>query len=222
MAVDLQPSIGLKGAIEQHGTTCAFRPDPIPEVLLAEIFRLGTRAPSGYNLQPWRFIVLRELESRNALKATISDPQDICDAPVILVCCGDRHAASQENIEAVMQLEKDAEVMVRTTTKAMQEKILPFIENHPSFGSMETWTNRHTMLAVACLMIAAKGFGIETCLLENFNASEVKAKFQIPDHLDICCLLAMGYSPNPFQRQGGWFAMETVFFGESYGNPIVL
>jgi Nitroreductase family len=35
--------------------TAHFRPDPVPDNFLEAILRLGARAPSGYNLQPWRF-----------------------------------------------------------------------------------------------------------------------------------------------------------------------
>ncbi|MEW5856128.1 MAG: nitroreductase family protein [Cyanobacteriota bacterium] len=45
--------MGLKNAIEKRRATRAFRPDPIPDVFLEEIFTLGIHAPFGYNLQPW-------------------------------------------------------------------------------------------------------------------------------------------------------------------------
>jgi nitroreductase len=37
-----------------------YRPDPIPEDDLAQIFFAATRAPSGSNSQPFRFLVLRD------------------------------------------------------------------------------------------------------------------------------------------------------------------
>ena len=42
----MKPSMGLKDA-EKHRANKAFRPDPIPDVLLEEIFTLGIHAPSG-------------------------------------------------------------------------------------------------------------------------------------------------------------------------------
>ena len=49
--------------LEGMATTRAirrFRPDPIPEEDLAKIFFAATRAPSGSNRQPFRFVVLRD------------------------------------------------------------------------------------------------------------------------------------------------------------------
>jgi nitroreductase len=50
-----------------------FRPDPIPEDDLAKIFFAATRAPSGSNRQPFRFVVLRDGERSTAAKALLGD-----------------------------------------------------------------------------------------------------------------------------------------------------
>src|SRR6266436_6682733 len=35
------------------------KPDPVPEALVWKIIEAGTKAPSGGNSQPWRFIVVQ-------------------------------------------------------------------------------------------------------------------------------------------------------------------
>ena len=47
-----QSLISLKDAIEQRRAARSFRPEPILPEILAEILRLGLKAPSGFNLQP--------------------------------------------------------------------------------------------------------------------------------------------------------------------------
>ncbi|WP_365973963.1 nitroreductase family protein [Moorena sp. SIO4G3] len=81
-------------------------------------------------------------------------------------------------------------------------------EYHVSFQSPETWTNRHTMLAVAHLMIVAKSFGVDTCPMEGFVSAQVKEAFNIPAEVDVCCLLPMGYAGEP--------CLDAVAHG---GNP---
>jgi nitroreductase len=44
-----------------------YRPDPIPDADLARIFYAATRAPSGSNSQPFRFLVLRDAPEARAL-----------------------------------------------------------------------------------------------------------------------------------------------------------
>lgn len=45
-----------------------FTDEPIPKTLLEVILQTGTRAPSGHNMQTWRFTVLREREKIRELK----------------------------------------------------------------------------------------------------------------------------------------------------------
>jgi nitroreductase len=62
------------GLLEGMTTTRAirrFRPDPIPEEDLATILFAATRAPSGSNRQPFRFLVLRDGPKARAAKALI-------------------------------------------------------------------------------------------------------------------------------------------------------
>lgn len=218
MTIDLQPTTGLKDSIEQRRAARAFLPDPIPEVILEEILHLGLRSPSGYNLQPWRFVVLREQQSKDTLQSCAFNQTQIAQAPVVLLCCGDRTASSDENIEAVIELGEANHAMTEPFVEYLRSQIPPFFENHPSFESLEAWTNRHTMLAVAHLMIVAKSFGVDSCPMEGFVSAQVKPAFNIPDTVDVCCILCLGYADAPLKAFGGRFATEQVCFGESYGE----
>jgi nitroreductase len=222
MTNEVQPTLGVKESIEQRRAARSFRSDPIPDAILEEILRLGVRSPSGYNLQPWRFVVVREQENKDKLKACAFNQQQVGEAAVVLICCGDRKASDMGNINAVIELGKEAGAVNDAYADYMRSNIPPFFENHPSFGTMEAWTNRHTMLAVAHLMIAAKSLGVDSCPMEGFVTSQVKEAFQIPDEVDICCLLALGYADEPFKQYGGRFDINQVYFGESYGQQFEL
>jgi nitroreductase len=50
-----------------------YRPDPIPDEDLAKILWSATRAPSGTNRQPYRFLVLRDGERAGQAKALLGD-----------------------------------------------------------------------------------------------------------------------------------------------------
>lgn len=214
----MEPSVNLKQAIEGRRAARAFRNDPITAAMLEEIFRLGTQSPSGFNLQPWRFIVLREQESKDKLKACAFNQRQVGEAPVVLICCGDRSVSRPEYIESIIQLGKDAGAVNDAYADVMRKSIPSLFENRPCFESLEAWTNRHTMLAVAHLMLAAKGFGVDSCPMEGFVASQVKAAFNIPEEVDVCCLLAMGYADEPFKKYGGRFSLDKVYYQETYGG----
>ena len=46
--------MNVSDAIAGRFSVRAFKPDPVPQALVAEILELAARAPSGGNLQPWR------------------------------------------------------------------------------------------------------------------------------------------------------------------------
>lgn len=218
MTVEMQPSMGLKEAIERRRAARAFRREPIPEVILTEILRLGVRAPSGYNLQPWRFIVLQKQESKEKLKACAFNQSQVGEAPVVLICCGDRRVTQPEYIESVIELGNAAGAMTDAFADVMRQQIPSLFDNPPSFESVEAWTNRHTMLAVAHMMIVAKSYGVDSCPMEGFSSVQVKEAFKIPAEVDVCCLLCLGYITEPYKRYGGRFGINQVCYGENFGD----
>lgn len=222
MMSEVSSTLGVKDSIEQRRAARAFRDEPIPEATLAEIFRLGVRAPSGYNLQPWRFIVVREPENKEKLKACAFNQRQVGEASVVLICCGDRRVNESQYIESVIELGKQEGAMNDGYADYMRQAIPQLFEYHPCFNNVEAWTNRHTMLAVAHLMIAAKSLGVDSCPMEGFVGTQVKEAFQIPEEVDVCCLLALGYATEPFKQYGGRFEINQVFFGESYGQSFTL
>lgn len=222
MTIEMRPSIGLKEAIEQRRASRAFRSDPVPPAMLAEIFRLGVRAPSGYNLQPWRFVVVRNQENKAKLKACAFDQRQVEEAPVVLICCGDRRVATPDYIESVIELGKAEGSLNDAYADVMRSKIPALFENRPSFESVEAWTNRHTMIAVSHIILAARSFGVDSCPMEGFITSQVKEAFNIPEEVDICCLLALGYATDPLKKYGGRFGVEQVFYDEAFGDSFLI
>ncbi|HEY9864548.1 MAG TPA: nitroreductase family protein [Candidatus Obscuribacterales bacterium] len=214
----MEPSINLRYAIEQRRAVRAFQPTPIPKVIFSEILRLGMRSPSGFNLQPWRFIILESPESKEKLKTCAFNQRQVTEAPVMLICCSDRRVVEPEYIESVIQLGREQGSINDTYADYIRTAIPQTFEKHPSFESLETWTNRQAMLAVAHIMIVAQTYGVDTCPMEGFIGAQVKAQFNIPESVDVCCLLALGYATEPFKNYGGRFAVEQLCYRESYGE----
>jgi len=215
-----QPQLSLTEAIQTRRAARAFRPDPIPDEILKVILELGLQSPSGYNLQPWRFILVKDQENKERLQACAFNQAQVAQAPVVLICCGDRAVNQTEYIEEVIQLGIEAGGVNEKYADFMRGAIPQLFEYQPCFDALEAWTNRHTMLAVAHLMIAAKGFGVDSCPMEGFDTAQVKAAFNIPAEVDVCCLLPLGYADEPIKKYGGRFHVERVCYGERFGESL--
>jgi nitroreductase len=214
----VEPTINLRSAIEQRRAARSFRSDPIPTVIFEQILRLGMQAPSGFNLQPWRFVVVRNAANQEKLRACAFDQRQVTEAPVVLICCGDRRVNQSDYIESIIDLAREREAATEQYADYLRSAIPKLFENQPSFGAIEAWTNRHTMIAVAHLMIVAKVFGVDSCPMEGFVTAQVKEAFKIPTEVDICCLLALGYADEPYKAYGGRFEIERVCYAEEFGE----
>lgn len=218
-AAQPQPVLSLRDAIEQRRSARAFKPDPIPTSTLHEILRLGTQAPSGFNLQPWRFIVVQSTDAKAKLSPCAFGQRQITEAPVVLICCGDTTAAEADNIEATIALGQQHGAMPEVYANFMREAIPQGMKNRPSFTHLEAWVNRHVMLAVGQIALVAKAYGVDSCPMEGFSAAAVRDAFALPETVTPCCLLPLGYAAEPFKTYGGRFPLERICYGDRYGDP---
>ncbi len=46
------------------------KPDPVPAALIRKILEAGVSAPSGGNMQRWRFLVIRDPKIKQTVEAT--------------------------------------------------------------------------------------------------------------------------------------------------------
>ncbi|MGM0686745.1 MAG: nitroreductase family protein [Promethearchaeati archaeon] len=60
---------GFLELVKKRRSVRRFKPDPIPDEYVDKIIEAARWAPSGFNLQPWEFVVVKEKE----LKDTIVD-----------------------------------------------------------------------------------------------------------------------------------------------------
>ena len=58
--------------------------------------------------------------------------------------------------------------------------------------------------------------------MEGFVSAQVKAAFNIPTTVDVCCILCLGYASEPLKPFGGRFSPEQVCSDETYGAAFTL
>lgn len=71
-------------AIRTRLTVREFKPDPVPDEVVEKILRAGQWAASSRNLQPWRFIVIRNRDTLSRIGAAASSGRFIADAPLAI------------------------------------------------------------------------------------------------------------------------------------------
>jgi nitroreductase len=212
---DGPPPDSVVGAIESRRTTRRFDPDrPLDPALLDRLLALAGLAPSPMNLQPWRFVVVREARNRKRLRACAFGDPRIGDAPAVLIVLAYIHPDRTDVDEAVERMlalgaiEPEAVARFRATaTREWERGDGPVLR-----------ATRSAMLAVGTLMIAAEVLGVASSWIEGFDPELVREGFSVPDDHALCGLLALGFAaePAPFP---GRFGLDRSCFEEHFGRP---
>ncbi|MEZ3114626.1 nitroreductase family protein [Halobaculum sp. MBLA0147] len=147
-------------------------------------------SPSGYNLQPWEFLVLDDDEDQAALREVAYDQEHVTGAAATVVVFGNTDPAA--HAESVFDDWLDKGYLPGEDVKA---GLLENVEGMAELPEAErrVWTTRSTALAAMTLMHAAWDRGVASCPMEGFDADGVLDTFDVPDGYEPVMLITLGY-----------------------------
>jgi len=76
-------------AISVRKSVRAFKAKDVPEDVMTRLLEAARRAPSANNLQEWRFVVIRNSDTRERISQAACGQSFIATAPVVLACCAE-------------------------------------------------------------------------------------------------------------------------------------
>jgi nitroreductase len=206
----------LSKAVQERRATPSFDNSPVPDDVLSTIIKAGMQAPSGYNLQPWRFIVVRSPEQKQRLcEAALGQPK-VEQAGAVIVCCGDLNAPRGKSLEDIFSQEQNQRTKARVS-KTFSEPAGDFMGVAPDYA---VWVNRHVMISFTTMMWTAETLGYDTAPMEGFSEDKVKTVLGIPAHVRVVALLAIGKLKGPDKPYAGRRDMHDVCFVEKWEEKI--
>lgn len=210
-----EPNKPLLQIVSERRATAAFEPLPVPEDDLDAILSAGLQAPSSYNLQPWRFIVVRSEEGRRRLRSACFNQGKVEEAPVVIVACGDADGWRTGDLEETLRLGREGG-MPESYLEQMRSHVPGYLREHPNLSA---WLNRQVMLAFATMMWAAESLGYNTAPMEGFDPDKLRGALKLPLSYEPVALLAVGRSAGPEKYNGGRFSATRTVFEEQYPKP---
>ena len=75
-------------AISQRSSVRAYKATDVEEDKLKKVLEAGRLSPSASNRQDWKFIVVKNKETKNKLAGAAFGQSFISEAPVVIVACG--------------------------------------------------------------------------------------------------------------------------------------
>ena len=164
-----------------------YLPTPIPEADLRELLRLAGRAPSAYNVQPWRFVVVQD----QAVKALLADAafgqEQVLRAPATIVMYSDMQDAIERMPEAV-----HPDMPADRRAAAVESFRATFAAK--SVDEREAWGNAQTNIALGYLLLLAESLGYATSPMLGFDPERVKTLLGLPAHVRIPAIVSIGFA----------------------------
>ena len=121
----------LSRAIAERRASPSFDGSPIPDADLQKILQAGLHSPSGYNLQPWRFIVVRSPEQKKKLRAASYNQAKVEEASVMIVACGDADGWRSGDLDEMLRLGRQGG-MPENYAEQAKANIPNYLSNHPN------------------------------------------------------------------------------------------
>ena len=207
----------LAQAIRERRSTPSFTGEPIPASDLRQILDAGLQAPSGYNLQPWRFVVVQQPEGRRRLRAAAYNQAKVEEASAIIVACGDRDGWRRD-LDEMLRMGRAAGMPESYAAQAAQS--VPAYLSGFTEEQMTGWLNKQVMLAYTSMMLMAEVLGYDTAPLEGFEQPKVCETLKLPLSYWVVAMLAIGQLHGSDKYHGGRFDLSHTVFGEEYGKPL--
>jgi nitroreductase len=168
-----------------------FKDEVVPRELVEEILDTARWAPSGNNVQPWRFIVVVDNEKIAELSRA-SNQRWIASAPMVIACLSDLHTYGQYASYSAFQLLVEVGLIE-------DMGFAEFKETRVGIGDQENRMANtiNSFLNVAIIIdhitLLAHESGLGTCWVRLFNAAAVREALEIPSSYTIVALLPIGY-----------------------------
>lgn len=209
-------------AIATRHSVRGFKPDPVPRTTVEAILALAARAPSGSNIQPWHVYVCAGVKRDAVVNATLhafdTEPDQHTEPyryyprewrePYI-----GRRRATGWGLYGTLGIEKGDKAAMRAQAR----------KNYAFFGApvglffamdtdMELGSWLDCGMFIQTVMIAARGFGLDTCPQQAWAHyhTVVAPIVGIPDSQILMCGMALGWADPDHPANTFWTPREPV------------
>ena len=192
----------VMNAILSRKSVRKYTSQKIEDTKLEKILEAGRLAPSWVNVQPWKFIVVKNQETKNILCEAAGGQAQVRNADTLICCVADLDAWNKTNFGKVLAQKGLDEA---TCESIVTSNLL----NPSTLGEYETLLRSVEQLtyAVSYMTLAAEEQGIGCCIVgamaneltktSNEAAQNVKSLLGLNNRQVLVELLTLGYEEDP-------------------------
>jgi nitroreductase len=173
----------------------------LPAEHAERLLELARLSPTAFNLQHYRFVVVRDPALRRELRAASYDQAQVTDASLLVIVCGDLKAWQKRP-------DRYWSHVPERTRGALVSSIAEFYAGREQLERDECM--RSCGIAAQTLMLAARGLGYESCPMDGYDDERVAALIRLPDDHLISMFVAVGKPLRPAHPRGGKLPRDEV------------
>jgi nitroreductase len=190
-------------AIYQRRAIKAFDPD---HKLTADeerkLLEATIQAPTSFNIQHWRFVILRDPELRRKIRTELgNDQSQMTDASLLVLLTADLHA-----------WKKQPERYWKDAPKEVADLLVgwmgPFHEGREWLQRDEA--QRSIGMAMQTLMLAAESMGYDSCPMIGFEIEKVAELINLPDDHVMGPMVAIGKGTKEAWPKPGQLSLDEL------------
>ena len=193
----------LRDILSARHSCRAYRPDPVPAEVIAEVVRDAGRAPSWCNAQPWQVVVTQGAETeafRAALLAEVDRAKPGADMPWPEGYPGvygeRRRTCGFQLYEAVGIAREDRAARAEQSMQNYRLFGAPHVAIVHAEAALGPYGAMDTGGFVTTFLLAATARGIGTIAQASVAAYPdlIRAHFGLPDSRQLLCAISFGYA----------------------------
>lgn len=182
-----------------------FKPDPVPDEVLFQLFDAAIRASSGQNAQDWRWIIIRDQRIKDQLREWAVEGWN-------------RYSARYGSEEDIRQLPRNQRLsLLSVRDLALGLDRVPVIVAVLGMKGRHSTPGGSTFPAVQNLQLAARALGLGSSIFNLPMREQLYEMLGIPETNQLYCLIPLGY---PTDRQGplNRKPVKAVVYNEHFGE----
>jgi nitroreductase len=187
LAMPLAPTAPT--ALDAAGTRRSIRrytSKPVSDAQLIQLIETAGRAPSAYNLQPWRWVAVREPALKSRLQAAAYGQPQVGAAPVLLVLHTDTRNAL-DTMDEIFSPTLPADKVAGTKAHLLDTL------GTQGDTEREAWGAGQSYIALGYLLLIAESLGLGTSPMLGFDPEQVKSILGLPAYARVPALVALGH-----------------------------
>lgn len=174
---------------------------PIPKEDFQKIFEMVKLAPSAFNLQHTKYIVVTDPDKKEELREAAYGQYKVHTASAVVIVLGDKntHEHTAAINEGILFL---GMVNQREYEEIVNETILFYESRGEQFQRDEAI--RNASISAMMFMLSAKEYGWDTCPMIGYDTEAVRSALNIDEGYEPVLMITMGKGKEDSPRPRGY------------------